>query len=126
MKVLVDSSGWIEYFAAGSLADRYAAYLGHPDRVVTPTIVLYEVYKKIKRELGEETALLVAGKLNATEVVDVNTSIALLAADLSLRHGLAMADAIVYATALDQDADVVTSDADLRDLPRVTYIPRSA
>ena len=100
--------------------------LGHPDRVVTPTIVLYEVYKKIKRGLGEETALLVAGKLNVTQVVDVNASIALLAADLSLRHGLAMADAIVYATAVDQDADVVTSDADLRDLPRVTYIPRSA
>ena len=44
------------------------------------------------------------------------------AADLSLRHGLAMADAIVYATAKDQEAEVVTGDADLKDLPGVVYV----
>ncbi len=122
MNLLVDSSGWIEYFAAGPLARRYESYLTQADQLVTPTIVLYEVYKKIKRERGEETALLVAGRMNATRLVSLSSSIALMAADLSLRHGLAMADAIVYATALDEDAQVVTSDADLKDLPRVTYV----
>ncbi len=122
MNVLVDSSGWIEYFIAGPLARRYESYLARTEQVITPTIVLYEVYKKVKRERGEGTALLVAGRLNSTHVVVLTPGIALLAADLSLRHGLAMADAIVYATAVDQDAELVTSDADLRGLPGVTYL----
>ncbi|MGH7233753.1 MAG: PIN domain-containing protein, partial [Nitrospiraceae bacterium] len=54
--------------------------------------------------------------------VQLTESIAYLAADLSLRHGLAMADAIVYATAKDQDTDLVTGDADLKDLPGVVYV----
>ena len=122
MKILMDSSGWIEFFTDGPLADRYSAYLTPRYQLITPTIVLYEVYKKIKRERGEETALLFAGRLNATQVVHLTESIALLAADLSLRHGLAMADAIVYATAKDQDAEVITGDADMKDLPGVVYV----
>lgn len=122
MKILVDSSGWIEFFTGGSLAERYASYLTPTSQIVTPTVVLYEVYKKIKRERGEETAVLFAGRLSATEVVPLTESIAFLAADLSLRHGLAMADAIVYATAQDQGVKVVTSDADLKDLPGVVYV----
>ena len=122
MKVVLDSSGWIEFFTGGPLAERYAAYLTPRYQIITPTVVLYEVYKKIKRERGEETALLFAGRLNSTHVVHLTESIALLAADVSLRHSLAMADAIVYATAKDQEAEVVTGDADLRDLPGVVYI----
>ena len=122
MKVLLDSSGWIEFFTGGPLADRYAAYLTPRYQLITPTVVLYGVYKKIKRERGEETALLFAGRLSATQVVHLTESIAFLAADLSLRHGLAMADAIVYATAQDQEAEVVTGDADLKDLPGVVYV----
>ncbi|WHZ13210.1 MAG: hypothetical protein OJF52_000042 [Nitrospira sp.] len=122
MKVLLDSSGWIEFFTGGPLAERYAAYLTPRYKVITPTIVLYEVYKKIKRERGEETAILFAGRLHATHVVHLTESIAYLAADVSLRHGLAMADAIVYATGKDQEAEVVTGDADLKDLPGVIYV----
>lgn len=122
MKVLLDSSGWIEFFTGGPLAERYAAYLTPRYKVITPTIVLYEVYKKIKRERGEETAILFAGRLHATHVVHLTESIAYLAADVSLRHGLAMADAIVYATGKDQEAAVVTGDADLKDLPGVIYV----
>ena len=122
MKTLVDSSGWVEYFSGGRLAARYAPYLNHPAQLVTPTIVLYEVYKKIKRERGEETALLAAGQLNATRVIPLTPAIALSAADVSLKHGLAMADAIVYATARDQEARLVTGDADLKNLPDVVYV----
>ena len=122
MKVLLDSSGWIEFFTGGPLAEKYAPYLTSRYQLIMPTIVLYEVYKKIKRERGEETALLFAGRLSATQVVQLTESIALLAADVSLKHGLAMADAIVYATARDQEAEVVTGDADLKDLPGVVYV----
>jgi predicted nucleic acid-binding protein len=122
VKVLLDSSGWIEFFTDGPLADRYAVYLTPKYQLITPTIVLYEVYKKIKRERGEETALLFAGRLGATQVIQLTESIAFLAADLSLRYGLAMADAIVYATARDQDAEVVSGDMDLKGLPGVVYV----
>jgi predicted nucleic acid-binding protein len=122
MKILLDSSGWIEFFTDGPRASRYAAYLTPRFQLITPTIVLYEVYKKIKRERGEETAVQFAGRLNATHVVPLTESIALLAADLSVQHGLAMADAVVYATGRDQEAEVVTGDADLEGLPGVMYI----
>lgn len=122
MKVLLDSSGWIEYFTGGPLADRYATYLNARYSIITPTIVLYEVYKKLKRERGEETALVLMGQVQTTDVVPLTDSVAYLAADMSLRYGLAMADAIVYATGRDQGADVVTGDADLKDLPGVVYV----
>jgi predicted nucleic acid-binding protein len=122
VSIVVDSSGWIEFFSGGPLADNYAVYLRDATRLVTPTIVLYEVYKKIKREKGEETALLLTGQMHATHVVPLTESIALAAADLSLRHGLAMADAIVYATARHQRAKLITGDADLKDLPDVVYL----
>ena len=122
MKTLVDSSGWIEFFSGSPLADRYATYLKDPSQVITPTIVVYEVFKKIKRERGEEAALMAAAQLNATQVTPLTEPIARLAADLSLQHGLAMADAVIYATAHDQEAQLVTSDADLKDLPGVTYL----
>jgi predicted nucleic acid-binding protein len=124
VKTLVDSSGWIEFFSGGPLADRYAAYFKDPSQVVTPTIVVYEVYKKIKRERGEAAAMIAAGQLNATQVIPLTEPIARLAADLSLRHGLAMADAMVYASSRDQDAQLVTSDADLKNLPGVTFLNR--
>ena len=122
MKVLLDSSGWIEFFTGGPLAEKYAPYLTSRYQLIMPTIVLYEVYKKIKRERGEETALLFAGRLSATQVVQLTESIAFLAADMSLKHGLAMADAIVYATARDQEAEVVTGNADMKGLPGVVYV----
>jgi toxin FitB len=122
MKILLDSSGWIEFFTDGPAADRYAPYLTPRYSIITPTVVLYEVYKKIKRERGEETALLFSGRMQKTEIVPLTESIAYLAADISLQHGLAMADAIVYATARDQGAEVITGDADLKNLPGVVYV----
>ena len=122
MRLLVDSSGWIEYFSGGPLADRYASYLLRQAELITPTIVVYEVYKKLKRERGEELALRLTARLTATEVIPLTEAIALLAADVSLQYGLAMADAIIYATARDQEAQVLTSDADLKDLPDVVYL----
>lgn len=119
---LIDSSGWIEFFTDGPLAGEYARHLKDPDRVVTPTIVLYEVYKKIKRERTEEEALSAVSLMDRTKVVELTESTALFAADLSLKHSLPMADAIVYATALEADCKVITSDAHFRELDRVVFV----
>jgi predicted nucleic acid-binding protein len=122
--ILVDSSGWIEFFTGGSQAARYAPYLTEPSQVITPTVVVYEVYKIIKRERTEEEALLAVAQIQKTQLVHLTATIALDAADLSLEHGLAMADSIVYATAKTHQAELVTSDSDLRGLPGVTYVPK--
>ncbi len=119
--LLVDSSGWLEFFTDGPLADAYAQHVKHPHNVLTPTIVLYEVYKVIKRQRGEEEALTAAAQMGKTHLVPLTDTIALTAADASLTYRLAMADVVVYATALTHKAKLVTSDADLAALPGVVY-----
>ncbi len=122
--MLVDSSGWVEFFTDGPLADTYASHLRHPQHLVTPTIVLFEVYKVIKRQRSEEEALAAVAQMGKTRIVPLTDSIALTAADLSLTHHLAMADAIVYATALTEQVPLLTSDADLQHLTGVQYVKK--
>ena len=119
---LVDSSGWLEFFTDGPLAQAYADHLSDLSQVVTPTVVLYEVYKKIKRERSEEEALIAAAQIHRTQLIPLGEMIALMAADAGIEFGLAMADAIVFATALAQKAELITSDADFARLPGVTYL----
>ena len=121
---LVDSSGWLEYLTDGSLADEYAHYLGDLDEVLTPTVVLHEVYKWVRRERSEEEALMVAAQVQKSCIAPLSSTIALTAADLSIEHGLAMADSIVYATAVVGGVEVVTSDRDFESLPGVVYLKK--
>jgi toxin FitB len=121
---LVDSSGWIEFFTDGRNAAKYGSYLEKTSSVITPTIVLYEVFKLVKRERTEEEALLAAAQMQKTRIVPLTDSLALAAADVSLEFRLAMADSIVYATARAENAELVTSDSDLGGLPGVTFLPK--
>jgi len=120
--MLIDSSGWLEFFTDGPLASDYASRLKDLRAVVTPTIVLYEVYKVIKRQRGEEEALAAVAQMGKSRLIPLTDTIALTAADVSLTHQLAMADAIVYATALTEGVKLITSDADLAPLPGVSYL----
>jgi predicted nucleic acid-binding protein len=124
--IVIDSSGWLEFLTDGTLADEYAARLRQIASVITPTIVMYEVYKHAKRLLSEEAAVDAVAAMQKTRVVPLTDELALIAADLSLAHKLPMADAIVLATAQAHDADVITSDADFANLPGVIYIPKNA
>jgi predicted nucleic acid-binding protein len=119
---LVDSSGWLEFFTGGPLAEAYGGHLADLSQVITPTIVLYEVYRKIKRERAEEEALIAAAQIQKTRLVPLDEMIALTAADIGIEHGLAMADAIIVATALTREAELITSNADFERLPGVTYL----
>jgi predicted nucleic acid-binding protein len=122
--IVVDSSGWLEFLTDGVLADEYAKRLRQPAAVLTPTIVIYEVYKHAKRLLSEEDAVGAVAAMQKTQIIPLTDELALVAADLSLTYKLPMADAIVLATAQAHDADVVTSDADFADIPGVVYIPK--
>ena len=115
--IVVDSSGWIEFFMDGPKAGVYARYLQEPEEIFTPVVVVYEVYKKIKRERGERLAKLCLAQIEKTQVVPITEAIALLAADLSLEFSLPMADSLVLATARAQGSELITSDSDFRNIP---------
>jgi toxin FitB len=123
--VIVDSCGWLEWFTNGKLADKYEKYLADPDNMLLPSIILYEVYKILKREVGEEKALLAAGYMKTSPVIPLDEVLALAAADISLQRNLAMADAIILAAARANNSQIITSDSDLKDQPGVKYIPRN-
>ncbi len=123
---LVDSSGWIEYFTNGPLADEFAPYLENLPEVVTPTIVIFEVFRVIRRQRSEEEAIEAVAQMQKTSVVDLDQFIALTAADVSIEHGLAMADAIVFATAQVQDIQLVTADSDFEGLSGARVFTRNS
>ena len=125
MSVVVDSSGWIEFATDGPLADRYEDHLRHADMVLTPSIVVYEVYKRLKRDGTQVLADAFAAAMGKTRIIAFDDTLALHAADLSLEYGLAMADAIVYATARHHRAKLITSDPDFKDLPGVFYLKKT-
>ncbi len=120
--ILVDSSGWIEYLAARPRAEDFARYIEGDEPLLTSAIQVYEIYKVVRRDISEERAIESVSALHATTVESLDESLALEAADISLEHGLAMADAILFATATRHRADIVTADADFEGLPGVTLI----
>jgi predicted nucleic acid-binding protein len=120
----VDSTGWVEFLGNGPKCDAFGKYLEHTQSVLLPTIVVYEVYKKILRERGQNLAerfLSHAFSFHEREV-PLDIPLAALAAKISLNANLPMADAIIYATAQAHRAELITSDAHFSGLPGVTLI----
>ena len=122
--ILVDTCGWIEWLTEGALADSFASYMKDPAELLVPTTVQYELYKWVKRESDESTALNTIALADDSLIVPLTTDIALVAADLSLSHKLACADAVIYASARKYAAALGTSDNQFEDLPGVTYFPK--
>jgi len=120
--ILVDSSGWIEYLTDRPKAAAFARYLEGREPLLASAIEIYEIYKVIRRDVSEEVAIEAIAALDRAQIVPVDQSLALEAADLALAHGLAMADAIIYATAIRNDATVVTGDIDFEGLPGTKVI----
>ncbi len=120
--IIMDSYGWIEYFAGGPLSDKYQKYLADPKNIITPVIVVYEVYKKIKRERGEKAALETLTHITRTNIVPLDETLAVKATDISLDFRLPMADAIVYASGVIKNCKIVTSDPHFKGLPKVIFI----
>jgi predicted nucleic acid-binding protein len=122
--MVLDSSGWLEFFADGPYADEFASRLRQPTSVITPTVAIYEVYKWIKRERSEEEAVQAVATMKKTRIVDLTEEIALSAADLSLAHGLPMADSMMLAAARAHRAELVTTDAGFDGIPGVTVFSK--
>jgi predicted nucleic acid-binding protein len=122
---VVDTSAWIEGFIGGKQNPTIRRELPPREQCIVPTLVQYELAKWSARNLTEEQAAAVIAYTTQCTVVDLDTSIALNAAEQALQHNLAMADAIIYATAMQANADLLTCDAHFEGLERVVYLPKA-
>jgi predicted nucleic acid-binding protein len=121
---IVDSSGWLAYFADEPNAKHFLLPLSDSDLLVVPVITIYEVFKVILRESGENEALQAVAAMQKGKVVDLNAQLAIEASRLSIEHQLPMADSIILATAQEFKAVIWTQDSDFKDLIRVKYFPK--
>ena len=123
---VVDTSAWIEWLTGSALGKKLRKQFPDKPRCIVPTIVQLELSKWLVRELGEEQADQVIAYTQKCVVVPLDTTVALLAADLHRAHKLATADAIVYATARHQGVDLLTCDAHFKGLPGVALFTKAA
>jgi len=120
--VLLDSSAWIEIFSEGSLGKACRKELDSSKQVIVPTLVLFEVYRKIAKQVSEDQGLSAIAVLTQFSVADLTQDIALTAADLSLTHKLPMADSLILAHAQRSEATLVTLDNDFATIPGVIVL----
>jgi len=121
---IVDSSGWLEYFSDGPNAENFASPLQDPDSLIVPVITIYEVFKVVLREAGENEALQAVAAMQKGTTIDLTTPIAMRASKLSLQNSLPMADSLILATAYVYECLIWTQDIDFEDLPNVKYFPK--
>ena len=123
-RFIVDSSGWVEYLGDGPKAASFATYIENTDSLLVPTIVVYEVSKKLLREYGKTLADRFYSLCDGfgEKLVLLDLPAAWLAAGVSLDKQLPMADAIIYGAALTHRAGLITSDTHFSGLPGVTII----
>ena len=121
---LVDSSGWLEYFADGKNATFFAPALESTNNLIVSSINVYEVFKKVLNEKGEDMALKIASVMANAKIMDIDYNISLLAAKLSVQYKLPMADSLILATAKINNAQLWTQDVDFMNIPDVKYIKK--
>ena len=121
---IVDTSGWLAYFADEPNAEHFLIPLNDTASLVVPTVTIYEVFKVVLRESGENDALQAAVAMRKGTVVDLTAARAIAASKLSLEHNLPMADSIILATAKEVNATIWTQDSDFMNMANVKYFPR--
>jgi toxin FitB len=121
---VVDSSGWLEYFAAAPNAAFFTPVIEDIDKLVVPTLSLFEVFKSLLRQRGEVAALQALAQMRLGHVRDLDQAIAIEAALLSHKLHIAMADSVMLATARLTKATLWTQDADFKGLEGVKYFEK--
>ena len=121
---LVDSSGWLEYFAGGKNCEFFSPAIQDTENLIVSTINIYEVFKIVLQQRDENAALQAIALMEQATVTDVDSSIALSAARLSQELGLPMADSLILATVRRFDATLWTQDSDFAKLPDVEYVTK--
>jgi len=122
---IVDSSGWLAYFADEPNAKHFLTPLNDSAKLVVPTVTIYEVFKVILRESSENEALHAIVAMQKGMVVDLSVSLAITASKLSLEYNLPMADSIILAMAQEFKAIIWTQDSDFKKISNVKYFPKN-
>jgi predicted nucleic acid-binding protein len=118
---LVDSSAWLEYFADGPNASFFAPAIEKSRELLVPTIVVFEVYKRIRQQRGQRPALEAVSVLQHGRVIDLTITLAVTAAGISHSEKLPMADSIIIATARAENATIWTQDSDFENRASVKF-----
>jgi predicted nucleic acid-binding protein len=121
---IVDSSGWLAYFADEPNAKHFLTPLSDTASLIVPAVTIYEVFKVVFRESGENEALQAIAAMQKGTVVALTDSLAIAASKLSIQHALPMADSIILATAQEFNAIIWTQDSDLQNINNVKYFPK--
>ena len=121
---VVDTSGWLEYFAGGRNARKFSVPIKETEELIVPTICIYEISKVILRESDENHLLQALAAIQKGQMVALTPSISTAAAKVGLKYKLPMADSIIYTTAKQYNATVWTQDIDFKNLQNVNYIPK--
>jgi toxin FitB len=121
---VVDSSGWVEYFVQGENAQFFIPLIQDQENLLVPSVCIYEVFKRLTLDLGEESALQAVGIMSYGLIIEMDRKIALDAAQISIRYKLAMADSIILATARAYEATLWTQDAHFKDIEGVRYVEK--
>lgn len=119
---VVDSSGWLEYFAGGANADFFSEPIQDVDRLVVPTLSLFEVFKRIAQQRGEGPALQAIAAMQQGAAVELSVPLSIDSARLSLELKIPMADSVILATARAHGAILWTQDSDFDGLDGVNYV----
>ncbi len=121
---LVDTCGWLEYIADSVNAANFEKAILNIEELIVPTIVIYEVFKKIVNDYDEDKALMITAHMKLGKVVEFDEATAIYAANISSEKKLAMADSIIYATAERHGAVVYTQDDHFSKLKNVKYFKK--
>jgi toxin FitB len=121
---VVDSSGWLEYFADGPNAAAFAKPIEATRSLLVPTLSLFEVFKRVTQQRSEDDALRAIAVMEQGKVVDLDRATALEAARLSIQHGIALADSVMLATAYRHRATLWTQDSDFEGLQGARYFAK--
>ena len=123
---VVDSSGWLEYFADGPNANNFSGPLHDIESLIVPTISMYEVFKVVLRERGEDGALQAIALMKQGTEIELTSALAIQAAKINCHYRIPMADSIILTTAQAHQATVWTQDEDFKGIDGVKYFPKSS
>ncbi len=121
---IVDSSGWLEFFADGPNANEFSKPLSDTESLIVPSISVFEVFKVVLRERNEDAALMAVSLMKQGKVIDLSFELAIQAAKTSSDNKISMADSIILMTAILYNATVWTQDSDFKDFSSVKYFPK--
>lgn len=122
---VVDSSGWLEYFANGDNASFFAPAIEDTANLLVPVVCIYEAFKRILQQRGLAAAQEHAADMYSGVVIDLDVTLALSAAKLSVEAKLPMADSMILACARAHQAVLWTQDEHFKGIEGVNYIDKA-